>query len=121
LPQSESGGIQIKKLNSGFEITRLNNPESVVGSKRSLKKVASATRRSGFICFPFTTQVPAPGSGFHIGASLPLGGKYLDANGYLIGSKSVRVLDASILPRIPAGGHTFLTMALIRALMRRDK
>ena len=121
LPQSESGGIQITKSNSGIEITRPINSESKVGSKRSLKKVASATWRSGFIHIPFSTQVPVPGSGFHIGASLPLGGKHVDAHGYLVNSKSVRVLDASILPRIPAGGHTFLTMALIRALVRGKK
>jgi hypothetical protein len=42
----------------------------------------------------------------------------LDMQGYLISNKSIRVLDASILPKIPAGAHTFLTMALIRALIK---
>ena len=72
----------------------------------------------GLLSIPLGTRIPPPGAGFHIGASLPLGGDYLDMHGYLVSNKSIRVLDASILPKIPAGAHTFLTMALIRALIK---
>jgi hypothetical protein len=34
---------------------------------------------------------------------------------------SIKILDASILPKIPAGAHTFLTMAIIRNLLKVEK
>ena len=118
LPEEVSGKIHIQKSANKFKITRQKNSEADLVARSSLKKVSFALRRMGLLSIPLGTRIPPPGAGFHIGASLPLGGDYLDMHGYLVSNKSIRVLDASILPKIPAGAHTFLTMALIRALIK---
>ena len=118
LPQDLSGKIVIKRVAKSFSIYRLENPSSVYSSRQALRRVSRAMRRFGFVNVSITTQIPPPGSGFHIGASLPLGGNYVDDFGYLNNAKSIRVLDASILPKIPAGAHTFFSMALIKALIK---
>ena len=119
LPQDLSGKIVIKRVGGSFSISREKNPSSVYSSRDALRRVSRALRRFGFVNVPMATQIPAPGSGFHIGASLPLAGNYVDDLGYLHNAKSIRVLDASILPKIPAGAHTFFSMALIKALIKQ--
>jgi ferredoxin len=120
LPQEASGTLLIELSKNGFKISREENFVSVNASRKALKRVSRTLQYFGLINFSLGTQIPVPGSGFHIGASLPLGGKFINHQGYLINAKTIRVLDASILPKIPAGAHTFLTMALIRALIKAD-
>jgi hypothetical protein len=119
LPQDVSGKVTIQKETHGFSITRVKNPLSSKSAKNALKRVSRTLRHYGLINFPLATQIPAAGSGFHIGASLPLGGELLDDMGYLKNVNGVRILDASILPKIPAGAHTFFSMALITALVKK--
>jgi ferredoxin len=119
LPQDLSGKIVIKRVAGGYSIRREKNPSSLHSSRKALRRVSRTMRRFGFVNVSIATQIPAPGSGFHIGASLPLGGNYVDDLGYLNNAKSIRVLDASILPKIPAGAHTFFSMALIKALIKQ--
>jgi hypothetical protein len=121
LPQDASGKLLIKKNSEGFSIIREKNPASSQSSREALRRVSKTLRPFGMVHLPLVTQIPAPGSGFHIGASLPLGGKYIDELGYLHSAKAVRVLDASVLPKIPAGAHTFFSMALIWALIRQAR
>jgi ferredoxin len=120
LPQDLSGKIVIKRVVEGFSISRDRNPSSVNSSRKALRRVSRTMRHFGFVNVSIATQIPAPGSGFHIGASLPLGGIYVDDMGYLNNAPNIRVLDASILPKIPAGAHTFFSMALIKALMEKS-
>lgn len=117
LPQEVSGKLVIKKDRHGFTISRQPSLNAIGSSNKALRRISKALRSSGLTYFRFGTQIPLPGAGFHIGASLPLGGQYVDAEGYLITAKTVRILDASILRKIPSGAHTFLSMALIRALI----
>jgi len=121
LPQDVSGRILIKKDVGGIKIMRQKNLSSVNSVRSALKIASTSLRPYGLFNLPLTSQIPVPGSGFHIGGSLPLGSIHLDEDGFLAIAKSVRVLDASILPKIPAGAHTFLTMALIRALLKGDQ
>ena len=55
--------------------------------------------------------VPSPGSGYHSGAAMPMGGNYVDYSGRLIQAGSIQIVDATSLPKIPAGSHTFTAMA----------
>lgn len=119
LPQDMSGKIVIQSEAQGFSVTREKNSSSSRSAQKALNRVSRAFRYYGLMNLPLATQIPAAGSGFHIGASLPLGGRYLDDMGYLKNVKGVRVLDASILPKIPAGAHTFFSMALIAALVKK--
>ncbi len=118
LPQSSSGEIQMNKTSNGVKISRVSNSISKSAVQNSLKQVAKSLRKSSLRKLPWSTRIPTPGSGFHIGASLPLGGAHIDKEGKLRVEPSIRVLDASILPTIPAGAHTFITMALIRHLVK---
>ena len=55
--------------------------------------------------------VPPPGAGFHSGGSLPVGGEHVAWDGRLRALPAVSIVDASALPRIWPGSHTFTAMA----------
>jgi hypothetical protein len=121
LPQKVSGKILIKKTTEGFTVIRQRNIASRKTSRNAVKRASRSLRGMGLVNLSSATQLPEPGSGFHIGASLPLGGIHVDDMGYLRSTRAIRVLDASILPNIPAGAHTFFSMALISALVKQSK
>ena len=121
LPQSSSGKIQLQKTVHGIEISRLPNQISKKAIRRSLNHVAKTMRTASLVHLPWAMRIPLPGSGFHIGASLPLNSEHLDKLGQLRIVPSIKVLDASILPKIPAGAHTFLTMAIISNLLKVEQ
>ena len=86
-----------------------------------MNHVAKTMRTASLVHLPWAMRIPLPGSGFHIGASLPLNSEHLDKLGQLRIVPSIKVLDASILPKIPAGAHTFLTMAIISNLLKVEQ
>lgn len=118
LPQDSSGKIRLERIGDVIKASRLKNSQSRINARRSLMKAAKPLKSFGFFSASFLTRVPDPGAGFHLGASLPLGGKFLDEMGCLRNSPQIQVLDASILQKIPAGAHTFLSMALIMSIVK---
>ena len=120
LPQEASGYLQLSLRDGAIVVNRVNNKDSRRFARGCFVNVRESFSRMGLRRVPFSLQIPDAGAGFHLGASLPLGGEFVDRLGYLKSNKSIRIMDASLLPRIPAGGHTFLTMSLIDALMREQ-
>ncbi len=87
-------------------------------SERSRRAATEAARRSGralrehgLFPVPPAVMVPRPGSGFHAGGALPLGGDHLEWSGSLRGRPAIHIVDATALPRIWAGSHTYTAMA----------
>ena len=90
-------------------------PRSPDGIRRSASEAARRAGRGlrelGLHPIATSVMVPAPGVGFHSGGALPLGGEHLDWDGSLRAVPAVRIVDATALPRIWAGSHTYTAMA----------
>ena len=67
---------------------------------------------------PGALVVPPPGSGYHVGAGMPLGGSVVDHQGRLRDAPAIHVVDASSLPQVWAGSHTFTAMANAHRIAR---
>jgi ferredoxin len=120
LPQESSGFLTLKLEGESIIVSRTSRDhvrKSAMHVVRILTKLFSST---SLRVLKISLRIPDPGSGFHIGASIPLDGDHIDELGRLRTEVRIKVMDASILPSIPAGAHTFVTMALIRFLMKKD-
>lgn len=85
---------------------------------RSRRAAAETTRRAGAALralrlHPISSavMVPPPGVGFHSGGALPVGGDLVGWDGALRAAPAIRIVDATALPRIWAGSHTYTAMA----------
>jgi choline dehydrogenase-like flavoprotein len=91
------------------------NPETRRTVKKVLHELLSQTRRLGGIVVPPMLQLAEPGRGFHCGGSLPMraspGKHESDTLGRPSGWARVHVVDASVLPEVPATTITFSVMA----------
>jgi len=91
------------------------HPETRPRIKKLLRALLRQSHRLGGMVVPPMLQVPRPGRGFHSGGSLPMRttpGKFeSDVLGRPHGWSRVHVVDASVLPSIPATTITFSVMA----------
>jgi choline dehydrogenase-like flavoprotein len=91
------------------------NPETRPKLKKLMRALLRQSLRFGGIVVPPQLQLTPPGRGFHSGASLPMRrepGKFeSDCLGRPFGWDRVHVVDASVLPSIPATTITFSVMA----------
>ena len=70
--------------------------------------------RIGFLPLPFTKKGSGDGFGYHIGGSMPMGGKdkmSTDNLGRFEGSSLISFVDTSVLPSIPSTTIGFLAAA----------
>ena len=111
LDPSVSGSLKLNFKNGRTWVTRINSKQTWKSANKVIKRVAGSTAQYGLHRIPKFVIVPAPGSGYHSGASMPMGGDLIDMNGSLKTAKGVFVVDASVLPEIWAGAHTFTAMA----------
>jgi choline dehydrogenase-like flavoprotein len=83
--------------------------------KKVLRELLRQTRKLGGIVVPPMLQITEPGRGFHNGGSIPMREKPKQFESDLLGRphgwKKVHVVDASVLPSIPATTITFSVMA----------
>lgn len=77
---------------------------------RQVTSLATHVARLGFLLPSVVTQIGAPGSGFHIGASFPHGNG-TDDLGRPIGLDRVHLVDGSVLSHLEAGSITPTVMA----------
>lgn len=102
-----------------ISVTPRSNPSSRIYIRQALKKISKHLRSKGLFVLSGISIIPDPGEGFHSGASLTLGGDFVDINGVLRASTRIHVSDVSILPFIKPGAHTFTSMALNAAVIQR--
>jgi ferredoxin len=123
LDSENSGKIVLKltETENKIHVSSKPNLNSKILIRQALKRISRRLRRNGFFVFSRISVIPDPGEGFHSGASLMLGGKFVDETGVLRGSEHIHVADVSILPFIKPGAHTFTSMAINAAVIHRAR
>ncbi|TMV08442.1 GMC family oxidoreductase [Ruegeria sediminis] len=95
------------------EVVEADGFEDRVGRVR--RAMARYLRRAGLIAITRAGQIGLPGSSFHIGATLPMTKSprrgNTDALGRPHGAIRIHVVDASVMPAIPASTITLSVMA----------
>ena len=91
------------------------NPATRAIVKKVVRELLSQTLRLGGVVVPPLLQLADPGRGFHCGGSLPMrtrpGPLTTDPLGRPSGWSRIHVVDASVLPAVPATTITFSVMA----------
>ncbi len=91
------------------------NPQTQPVLKRARQRLARLFTGAGLTTLGFASRAGAPGSSFHLGASLPMSNAAVvgqsDALGRPVGLSRVHVVDASVLTEVPAATITFSVMA----------
>jgi len=109
-----SGRFVLRCKDKSIEISTETNELTEDAIKLAKQKIGSLSRKLGLISLPNPFPTPPVGSGFHTGSSIPMGDGQeclTDWNGSLKRFPEVKIVDASVLPRIRAGSHTFMAMA----------
>ena len=93
----------------------IENEEMIPTIERAASTLSKAMRRAGLYALGFAKRIEGPGASFHTGGTLPMSKtpKTLQTNplGLLNGFERIHVVDASVLPSIPASTITFTVMA----------
>lgn len=120
LHSNESARISIRlKQATGGAAWLDGTPRSVAETgpalQRVKRKLSQVMRSAGVMALGSQARIGAPGSSFHCGGTLPMNanpaGQQTDVYGRLPGLAKVHVVDASVLPSIPATTITFSVMA----------
>ena len=95
--------------------TIVPNAEMKPTIKRAAAALARAMSKAGLQPLGFVKRIEGPGASFHSGGTLPMsdapGLLQTDPLGRLSGFEQVHIVDASVLPSIPASTITFTVMA----------
>jgi len=97
------------------KITGVDNPVTRVKVRQVLRELLKLSLLFGGVPLIPMVQVPPPGRGFHMGASLPMSRKpdekQSDLLGRPYGFRGLHIIDSSTFPTIPATAITYTTMA----------
>ncbi len=108
-------GLRLSPNGEKLSATLHENPETARVMAAAKNKLAKSLGPAGLIALKFASRAAEPGSSFHTGGSLPMSTTpthlQTDPRGRLYGSNRVHVVDASVLPSIPATTITFSVMA----------
>lgn len=111
LPMASSGTLKLHFREDRTWVTAHTNPRTRQAARRALVEVREGLRGTGLRPIVATLITPPPGASYHSGCGLPMGGDDLDWSGRLVAHAAVRVVDASALPALWPGSHTFTAMA----------
>jgi choline dehydrogenase-like flavoprotein len=114
---SDLSGSMTLSLGPGgaLDIRANANPATAPAMAATIARLRRALSPAGVAALPFLARHGAIGSSFHCGGSLPMrdapSGLETDILGRPAGLSRVHVVDASVLPSIPATTITFSVMA----------
>lgn len=116
LHSDDSGRIALKLAPDGRLDTRvIESPDSLRVMKAAAVKIGVAMAAAGVTALGFARRDGGPGSSFHVGGSVPMaktsGPAQSDRLGRPHGLERVHLVDASVLPSIPATTITLSVMA----------
>lgn len=111
LDSSVSGNLRLRFVGGQTIVDRVAARGTWGVARSVMRRVSDRLSGLGIRPVPGAILVPPPGSGYHSGASLPMGGDIVGFDGALHSSPRVYVADASSLPKVWAGSHTFTAMA----------
>lgn len=93
----------------------VSNPDMHPTINRAASILSKAMSKAGLLPLSFAKRVEGPGASFHSGGTLPMSASpttlQTDPLGRLSGFNTIHVVDASVLPSIPASTITFTVMA----------
>jgi len=110
LPSEHSGTLRIEKRNQDLVVSVHGGLRAKLKHHVQLVGMSFKLLSKGYFLPSFLSKIPNPGSGYHFGASLPMG-KETNNLGQLPGISNMSIVDASILPVIEAGSITPTVMA----------
>lgn len=122
LDSAESGTIQVdihRGPDGSFRKMVLRAPDPDRRLSRKIKRVISLLarhcRKTGALPIRSMLRIGLPGEGNHIGGIFPMRKNprefETDLTGQMHGLPNVHLVDASILPRLPAASYTYTIMA----------
>ena len=119
LHSDESPSIRMTLKRDGqkdfLQLEPVLNPETPPTIRKVLRELMKQCRALGGIVVPPMLQIAGPGRGFHCGGSLPMRAQpaalQSDCLGRPAGWSRIHVVDASVLPTVPATTITFSVMA----------
>lgn len=119
LHSDDSSSIEMRLTRDGerdvLQLESRIRPETAGVVKRVLRELLGEFRALGGVAAPPMLQIAPPGRGFHAGGSVPMRaqpGKFeSDCLGRPCGWSRVHLVDASVLPTVPATTITFSVMA----------
>ncbi|MEO6093137.1 MAG: hypothetical protein ABIT04_13080 [Novosphingobium sp.] len=100
-------GIRVRRASDGRLLPEVvGNPQTEAVMSRALKQLSAAMRLGGVHALVPAARLAEPGASFHVGASLPMRARPTagesDPLGRPHGASRIHVVDASVLPAIPA-------------------
>ena len=107
--------LRLDPASGRLQTSLVPNPEMLPIVNRMTKALARAISKAGLLPLRFAKRLEGPGASFHSGGTLPMSRQpkqlQTDTLGRLSGFDNIHVVDASILPSIPASTSTFSVMA----------
>jgi hypothetical protein len=104
-----SGTLEMAMDMSRITVSVKSDPNNKF-HKRELKKLARLMRKSMYLLPVFLTRFLSPGTGYHIGASMPHG-RLTNELGVPVSCRNIHIVDASVLPNICIGSITPTVMS----------
>lgn len=118
LDSSKSGKLNLTiSCDSKVLVEPIPNPQTPLEIVKSIRRISKTLRKYGLFVIPRLAIAPPPGGGFHSGGALPLNSQNVDEGGSLREHPSIHVADASLLPFLKPGAHTFTSMSLNASLI----
>ncbi len=118
LNSNQSGAINITEKDGRVFIDTVASKKEY--ARNAIEDIRKFLFRKRMLVFPSVVEMPSPGLGFHSGGALPLDSELVDEYGRLRVDNRIRVSDVSILKSIPAGPHTFSSMAIVCSIIKSE-
>ena len=120
LHSDSSSGIEVTLVKSGDDVAltlkEKHNPATPGAVNQVRKKLSTVSRKVGLLALSPFSRVGLTGSSFHCGGTFPMrdspSGIESDTLGRPAGLRRVYLVDASVLPSIPATTITLSVMAI---------
>ncbi len=110
LPSKHSGTLRAKENGQNIIVSAHGSLHAKFLHHAHLAKISIKLLPKGYLFPTFLSKISNPGSGYHFGASLPMG-KRTNELGQLPGLSNMSIVDASVLPLVEAGSITPSVMA----------
>jgi ferredoxin len=117
LPADKSSSLALKIRDGVVSVSRVQNVEEADAWKTTLKDLKNLFKQVGVVMPRRFFDFGSPGSGYHVGSSIPHG-KLSDSLGRPFGLKRVHVVDSSVLMQLPLGSVTPTVMTNAHRIAR---
>lgn len=117
LPMQDSGSLEVRRNGERVNVSAIENPQTREAFTDAFQRLRRLFLNAGLYIPIGSFEIGAPGSGFHIGASLPHG-TLTDELGRPHGLVRVHIVDGSVLPQLPLGSITPTIMANAHRIAR---